>query len=231
VNSRRAICDFGRSTPMKSPSTTGIPQLVLRFGFKARALSAVLGLSALALLFSPNRVAAGPFATTTLSPNSQTNNVGTPSSIDVIFSVGSALYGQTYGLEAWLAFDQSILQVTSLTNGPSSPFTSVATSTFNNTLGTLQFKATGSLVSNTSFTAFTINFTPVLAGTSPITFQNVNQYFNGFGPFGVNGGTTGGSVTVVGSSTASVPDASSSLMMLSGGLLALAALHRRFSLA
>jgi hypothetical protein len=214
---------------MKTPVNSGSTNLLQRFGFAARALSTVLALSAVSLLLNPSRVAAGPFAVTTISPNSQTVNVGSPSSIDVIFAVGSAQFGATYGLDAQLRFDPTILQISSLTNGLSSPFTNVSTNTFDNALGTLRFTATGGFVSNTTINAFTINFTPIMAGTSAVTFQNVNQYFNGYGPFGVNGSATGGSVTVAGNSTASVPDASSSLMMISGGLLVLAALRRRFT--
>ena len=225
--------------PLRSPSTQyitvktaaptkniGWSNLLSRFG--SPTLPAILLLASLAVATSAS---AGPFAATTLSPNSQTVSVGTPSSIDVIFSVGTAQFGQTYGMQAWLTFNPNILQITSLTNGLTSPFSNVGTSVFNNTLGTLSFQATGSSVSNVSFTAFTINFNPILAGTSAMTFGNVNQYFVGYGPFGVNGAAVNGSVTVTGSASPSVPDASSSLVMISGALLGLFALRRKFAQA
>jgi hypothetical protein len=212
---------------MTTSSKFGSHTLLVRLVSQARALSAVVAVTALAAMFSPNSAVAGPFAVTTLNPNSQTAAVGTPFSVDVVFAVGSAQYGQTYGIEAWLAFDPNILQVASISNGSSSPFTTVGTNTFNNALGILDFQASGGLVSNRSFTAFTINFNPIAEGTSAINFQNVNQYFNGYGPFGVNGGSVNGSVTVQAGSASSVPDAASTLAMLGAGLVALGAIRRK----
>jgi hypothetical protein len=63
---------------MNTTINSGSTNLLKRFGFATRALSTVLALTAVSLLLNPNRAAAGPFAVTTISPNSQTVNVGSP---------------------------------------------------------------------------------------------------------------------------------------------------------
>ncbi|HAO79415.1 MAG TPA: hypothetical protein DCQ92_10655 [Verrucomicrobia subdivision 3 bacterium] len=65
-------------------------------------LAVLITLAALAV---PNRAAAQPFAATTLNPSSQTVSVGTPCTVDLVFAIGTAQYGTTYGIDATIDFD------------------------------------------------------------------------------------------------------------------------------
>lgn len=155
----------------------------------ARLLPAVLALAALA---APARVLAGQFATTTISPASQNATVGTPFSVSIVMAVGST---PAYGVQAWVAFDKTKLQVVSVTTGASSPFTSVFANAYDNANGTLTYGATGGNSGGT-ITVATIVFNPIAAGTASIGYQNVNEYLAGYGPYGVNGLASGGSVSI-----------------------------------
>ena len=189
------------------------------------ALPAVLVLAALA---AANHAAATPFAATNLTPSSQTVATGSTSSVDLVFSVGSTT---AYGLDAWVRFDPTILQITSIAKGASSPFTSVNVSTYNNVTGTFEFAASGN-PSGGTFTAATIYFQTIGPATSYLTFSNVVEYMSGYGPYGVNGLATGASVTAVGAAAASsVPDSGATAALLGSAFIGLAALRRKFARA
>jgi hypothetical protein len=200
-----------------------LPVSVPRLGFGlVRQTRLLLVATVLAALAVANRSAANPFATTTVTPSHQTDNAGTPSSFSLDFNIGS---DAAYGIDATLKFDPTLIQITSITLGGSSPFKTVTVDSFNNTTGAFEFAATGP-ASSGNFDVATINFTPIAAGTDPIHFLNVIEDISGYGPYGVNGLSVDGSVTVQGS--LSVPDVSSTLILLGTGLLALAVLGRRF---
>ncbi len=169
---------IAKSSPRRSRKST------------ARAL---LGIFALAAFAAPNQALA-QFGSTKLTPPSQTVNVGTPFTVNVVFTEPAGGY-VVNGIQAWVKFDPTKLQVASVATGGSSPYTSVFANQFDNTLGTLIYGATGGSPSGT-FTVATITFTPIGAGTSALFFQNVNEFIVGYGPFGVNGLATGASVTV-----------------------------------
>jgi hypothetical protein len=175
----------------------------------------------LAALAVPNRAAANPFGLATMDPNSQTVNVGTLSSFEVIYAVHSYA---TYGLELTIGFDPSLIKIDSVTTGASSPFTNVSTDTINNIGGTFTYDATGSTVLNDTFVVATVDFTPLADGTSPLNFEVINEDIAGYGPFGAENDVDG-SVKVVGSA----PDVSPTFALLGGALLALAALRRRLA--
>ncbi len=175
------------------PSSKDTPRLRRHLFSTACALLTVFVLSALAV---PHRAAAGQFASTRISPSTQAVAVGAPVSVDIVLAVpADASWGLTNGVQAWVNFDATKLQVASITPGAASPFTSVSVNQFDNTAGNLSFKALGSSVSNRTITVATIVFTPIAAGTANVWFANVNQYINN-SPYGVNGGATGGSITV-----------------------------------
>ncbi|MCF7851607.1 MAG: DUF5011 domain-containing protein, partial [Candidatus Marinimicrobia bacterium] len=136
----------------------------------------------------------GQFASTTLSPASQLVEAGSSVSVDINWSIA---YNSdpTRGIEAWLNFDPSVLQVVSVTSA-GAPFSNEEINTFDNTSGTIDFKATGSAVNSGNYAIATIVFQAIAAGTSPINFSNVHQYFTYYGPYGVNGQTSGASVEV-----------------------------------
>jgi len=174
---------------MSTGPSVSLSRLGLRQIFCARALLPVLALAALAA--SP-AARANPFAATSLSPSNQTVNVGEPCSVNIVFAVGTT---SAYGIAAWLNYDATKLQVVSVTTSGSSPYTNVTTNTFDNTLGKLQYQATGGSVGGT-FTVATIVFMPIASGSASLTFSNVNEYLTGYGPYGVNGLAVGGSITV-----------------------------------
>lgn len=200
------------STPVRSG---------LGLALKALALPALL----LAVSLTSNRAVAGPFAATYFTPGSQTVNAGSQANVDLIFAVGTSY--NAYGLEAWINFDPTILQVASITNGAGSPYSTVNVNTFDNTLGTIHFKATGGSVINYTLTAASIVFDTIGAGTSALDIRDVSQFISGYGPFGVNGAAVDGSITVVGSIPNNVPDSAQTLILLGSGLLSLGMLRRR----
>jgi|GEM_PF-3071019 len=67
-----------------------------------------------------------------------------------------------------------------------------------NTIGSLEYAATGTPVANVTYTVARIVFMPIAAGTSALHLHGVNQYFTGYGPFGVDGQAVSGSITVTG---------------------------------
>lgn len=172
------------------PTTITPPRRRLRLPFASAAglLAAVFALAALAL---PNRAAA-QFQTTSLTPATQTVSAGAPFSVSIVAAIGSV---QAYGIDAWVKFDPTKLQVVSVTTGATSPWTSVSTNTYDNAAGTITYRAGGANAGG-SVTAATIVFTPIAAGTTAITFSNVNEYMVNYGPYGVNGLAHGASVTV-----------------------------------
>jgi hypothetical protein len=159
-------------------------------------LMAALALTALAL---PNWAAAGPFAATSLSPSTQTVTAGSSFTVDVKFAIGTTEYGTTYGIDARIDFDPSKLQVVSVTTGSGSPFINLLPgyNSVDNTSGILRYGATGPAASNVTYTVARIVFMPIAAGTSSLHLHEVNQYFTGYGRFGVDGSATSGSVTIV----------------------------------
>lgn len=155
----------------------------------------MLAASALTALALPNHAAANPFAATTLSPSTQTVNVGTNFSVDVVFAVPAGGYVAN-GIQVWINFDATKLQAVSISTGAASPFTNVIANQFDNSTGKLTYAATGGSVSGATFTVAKIVFTPIAAGASALDFQNVNEYIGG-SPYGVNGLAVDGSVTIV----------------------------------
>ncbi len=169
-----------------------------RFGQRVfSSAPALLLLLALAVLAFPNRAFAGPFAATTLNPSTQTVNVGTPVTVDVVYAIGTAQYGTTYGVDLRIDFDATKLRVDSVTTGSSSPFTTLVAgkNVFDNTTGLLRYGATGPAADNVTYTVARITFMPIAAGTSVLHLHEVSQYFTGYGPFGVDGLAVGGSIT------------------------------------
>ncbi len=190
--------------------------------FRAGVLPVLVVVAAFA---AANRAAAIPFAATTLSPSSQTVTAGTPFSVDVRFG-GDGTYS-AYGIDLVMTFDASVVQVASIATGAGSPFTTVAINTFNNTLGQLRYQATGGTLGvNQTTTAATIQFVGIGNGTSPLFISSVNEYIVGYGPYGVNGRAVSGNVTVTGAG-AGVPETSSTLALLAGVMVAVAAARRR----
>lgn len=190
------IESLGQTHPARASGRTKPKTPTARLGQRLFSGAPVLlPLLALALLGFSNRAAANPFAATTLNPSSQTVNVGVPCSVDVVFAVPAGGY-TAYGIQAWINFDPTKVQVVSVTTGNSSSFTTVFANQIDNTNGKLTYGATGGNVSGATFTVATIVFTPIAAGTSPVSFGNVNEYIVGYGPFGVNGLAVGGSITV-----------------------------------
>jgi HYR domain/Cohesin domain len=190
-----------RSIPASVIRETNPPSPPHRFAqglfSSARAWLAILALAALAV---PNRAAANPFAATTLSPSSQTVSVGTPCTVDLVFAIGTDQYGTTYGIDATIDFDPTKVQVVSVTTGSASPFTNLmpGKNSVDNTIGSLEYAATGTPVANVTYTVATIVFMPIAAGTSALHLHSVNQYFTGYGPYGVDGQAVSGSITVTG---------------------------------
>ena len=172
------------TTSPLAPRRSGLSLLA-----KTWALPAILALAALA---SPTTSLAGVFQTTTISPATQTVEAGTPFSVNVVAAVGSTT---AYGIQAWVNFDPTKLQVVSVSTGASSPWTNVFASSYDNTAGKLTYGATGGATGGT-FTAATIVFNPIAAGATTISFQNVNEYMSGYGPYGVNGLASGAAVTI-----------------------------------
>jgi VPDSG-CTERM motif/Cohesin domain len=217
---------------MTAASTSNSLRLRSYLFLRAHALPAVLILASLAVA---NRSAAGQFAVPTLTPNSQTVNVGTPFSVDIGYNIGSIA---AYGVDMTLTFDPTLLQISAVTPDASSPFSSVTNNTFNNTLGILHYTA---FIPGTQFnygnpgsiggghSVATIDFLGIADGTSILNFASVNEYLFNYGQYGANGTAGNGSVTVEGSGPPPVaaPDGASTLGLLGSGLLALAALRRR----
>ncbi|MBA4138222.1 MAG: hypothetical protein C0518_12975 [Opitutus sp.] len=188
------------SLPLVNPAVDHPPMNLtasstsLRFGASLRALTWGLPLAlALAAFVAPSTASAA-FASTKLSPATQTVNVGESCSVNIVFAVPAGGYVAN-GIQAWLKFDQTKLQVVSVTTAPSSPFTNVFANSFDNTAGTLTFGATGGSVVNSTFAVAKVTFNPIAAGNAALTFQNVNEYIGATG-YGVNGLATGGSITV-----------------------------------
>jgi len=175
------------------------PSALRRLG--QRLSSSAFGLltvSVLAALAVPNRAVAGPFAATSLSPSTQTVNVGTPFTVNVVYAIGSNQYGLTHGLDLRIAFDPTKLQVVSVATGSGSPFTTpvAGKNVIDNATGFLRYGATGPNVANVTYTAAQIVFMPIAAGSSSLRLHEVRQYFSGYGPFGIDGSAVGGSVTI-----------------------------------
>jgi len=136
----------------------------------------------------------GQFATTTISPATQSVEAGSSFSVDIKWSVA---YNSdpSVGMQAWLNFDPSVLQVVSVASA-GAPFSNEAINTYDNTAGTINYKATGSPVNSGNYTIATVVFQAISAGTSQIAFNNVIQQFQNYGPYGVNGQASGASVEV-----------------------------------
>lgn len=167
-------------------------------------------------LASTHVAVAGPFASTVISPVSQTVEVGDTFSVNLVFTPGSL---PTNGVSTPLSFNSSILQFTSA----SSTYGSAVFTTANSATGSVGFSLT-----NTGFpstTVATFNFLAIAAGTSVLDI-NPQQWLIGSGWFGINGLAVDGSVTVTPSS-APVPDAASTLALLGVALLGAAVLRRR----
>ncbi len=159
------------------------------------ALPAFLAVAALAI---PNRAVANPFAATTFSPASQSVDQGNTFSVNVVMTVPSGGYTAN-GIDALGRFDPSMLQVVSVSAAAGSPWTTAIsghTTGFDNTNGTFEFAGQGGNVSGSAVTVATVTFKAVGAGSSALTFANVNEYIVGYGPYGVNGSAGAGSVTV-----------------------------------
>ncbi len=150
---------------------------------------------AFAAVAAPN-LASGQFASTKFTPNSQTANVGTNFSVDVVLTDPAGSYALS-GVDVWINFDAAKLQAVAVNTGGSSPFTNVGVNQIDNTNGKLRYKATGGTINGASFTVAQIVFTPIAGGTSVLDFANVNTDIVGYGPFGVNGLAVDGSVTIV----------------------------------
>ncbi len=176
------------------------------------ALPALLALATLAVTnISSAQTSPNAFGATTLIPVSTapsvpfyplnlTADVGTSFSVNLVFAVsGSQPYGAGFGIDARIKFDPTKLQVVSVAAPSSSPWTTPipgVPSGFDNVNGTVRYAATGGTKSNSAFVVATIVFNPIAAGTSALSFLNVNEYLFGYGPFGVNGLAVNGSVTV-----------------------------------
>lgn len=166
-------------------------------------------------LASANVAHAGPFASTSVSPTSQTVEVGDAFSVNLVFNPGSY---PTNGVSTPLNFNSSILQFTSA----SSTYGSAVFNTANAGAGSVGFSLT-----NTGFpssTVATFNFLAIATGVSALDI-NPQQWLINYGWFGINGLAVDGSVTVTPSS-APVPDAASTLALLGVALLGFAVLRR-----
>ena len=122
--------------------------------------------------------------------------MGTPCSVDIVFHDDPGSYA-AYGIHAWLNFDPTILQVSSVSLG-GAPFGTEVTNTYDNTAGTIEFRSEGGSVNGFSLTVATIVFDPISAAVAAVNFSNVNELITGYGPFGVNGLAVGGTITVTG---------------------------------
>lgn len=138
----------------------------------------------------------GYFATTTISPSNQSVDTGDSFSVDINWAVNYNA-DPTIGIEALLSFDPSVLQVVSVT-GSAAPFSNVEIASWDNTAGTIHYKASGGSLNSGNYTMATLQFEAVGAGTSQIYFNNVNQYHVAYGTSGVNGAASGASVDVTG---------------------------------
>lgn len=198
---------------------------------KIRSLTS-LRLFAAALLvagLSAAHTASAGFASTTVSPTFDTVNVGDTFSVDILFTINGNVGGfATNGYDTTLNFDASILEILSITNGAGSPF-SMTSSSFNNVSGSAYYAASGPSLLGGTYTLATVLFGAIGPGTSIIDI-NPRQLLAGYGYFGINGSATDGSVLVTGSAP-SVPDASSSLLLVGGALIGLLSLRRRFGRA
>ena len=135
-----------------------------------------------------------PFAGTELSPSIQSADVGTSTSVDVVFHVNS-VYASS-GIDWKVGFDPAILQVTSVT--PSGLYyNTVSTNTYDNTGGLIEYSASGATLANVEFVVATINFDVIADGTSALSLFQTRQIIPGYGPFGIDGTAVGAQITGV----------------------------------
>ncbi|MFC2019227.1 hypothetical protein ACFLU4_04635 [Chloroflexota bacterium] len=135
-----------------------------------------------------------PFAGTELSPSSQSYDVGTSGSVDVVFHVNT-LYASS-GIDWKVDFDPAILQVTSVT--PSGlHYNTILTNTFDNTGGHIVYSARGATLVNIEFVVATITFDVIAEGTSALRLFQTAQIIPGYGSFGIDGTAVGGDITGV----------------------------------
>ncbi|MCF7823130.1 MAG: HYR domain-containing protein [Candidatus Marinimicrobia bacterium] len=139
----------------------------------------------------------GQFATTTYNPLNQSAAEGETFSVDINWSLPSYPVA-TNGFEVWFKFDPSVVQAASITG--SAPFSSnELINVIDNSAGTIHYKANGGAVGAGTYTAATIAFEAISAGTSQLYATNLNQYFTNGYVGGVNGGNgTIASVEVTG---------------------------------
>src|SRR5687767_14277861 len=97
-----------------------------------RFVSKALGLMAFAFAaFAVPNLAIGQFASTKFNPNSQTANVGTNFSVDVVLTDPAGSHALN-GVEVWINFNAALLQAVSVTTGGASPFTNVSINQIDN---------------------------------------------------------------------------------------------------
>ena len=163
---------------------------------------AVVAVALFAAALPVGSALASGFGATTLNPNSQSCDVGSPCTVDLVFTPGDGSFGATIGVDIKVTFDPALLQVTSITGAGAYPTEVI--NTFDNTLGVLQYKAEGAVQSGT--TIATVEFSPIAAGTSPLALV-VNQNLGGT-YYGVNGLAVDGSIT----STVTLPTQTLSIL-------------------
>ena len=157
-------------------------------------------LMALAVFAAPHLALADPFSAVSVSPTAQTVAVGDTFTVDINFEVGDTTYGVTSGMETRVGFDPAVLQVVSVSTGGSSPYTTLIPGYggVDNIGGVLSYGARGPGLGGGSFVAAQIEFEAVGAGESNLRVYTAREYFPNNTPWGIDGGSVGGSVTVTG---------------------------------
>ena len=134
------------------------------------------------------------FASTTISPSSQSCDVGTPCSVDIVFHDDPGQHAID-GFRTLVNFDATKLQVTSVTGG-GAPFGDVTTNSVNNTAGSIEYEAHGTSEDGFTITVATIVFDPIAAGESNIGLLGTRMFITGFGLFEIGGTAVSGTITV-----------------------------------
>ena len=140
--------------------------------------------------------ASAQFASTTVTPANQSGGVGSTLVVDVVLQdpAGGIIVD---AFDLVVGFDPAILEVTSVTPGAGSPFTTVTTSTIDNIVGSLVFSASGPPTDNFSLSIATIEFLAIGGGTSAVNLLSVSEHNFADGVnYGINGLATGGSIDI-----------------------------------